>query len=80
LDLRHEISHGFVDEVDAPIAALLIQVSLFLSCLETTATTASGNPDVDPEDDSDLAAREGDQRVDVSDPGAALCGQNAIVM
>jgi hypothetical protein len=40
-----------------------------LSCLETTATTAGGNPDVDPEDDSDLAAREGDQRVDVSDPG-----------
>lgn len=48
LDLRNEISHGFVDEVHAPIAALLIQVLLFLSSLETTATTASGDPDPDP--------------------------------
>jgi hypothetical protein len=68
LDLRNVISHGFVDEVHAPIAALLTQVLLFLSSLETTARTASGDPDPDPEYDSDLAAREGDPGGDDSDP------------
>ena len=68
LDLRNVISHGFVDEVHAPIAALLTQVLLFLSSLETTARTASGDPDPDPEYDSDLAAREGDPAGDDSDP------------
>jgi hypothetical protein len=53
-----------VDEVHAPIAALLIQVLLFLSSLETTATTASGDPYPVPEYDSDLAATEGDPGFD----------------
>ena len=52
-----------MDEVHASIAALLIEVLLFLSSLETAATTASGDPDPGP-----IGQRPGREE---DDPGGA---------
>jgi|tagenome__1003787_1003787.scaffolds.fasta_scaffold18894955_1 hypothetical protein len=53
---RNEISHGFVDDVHAAVAALLVHTLVHLSSLAPTETPTSEEPgaDSDADDDHDV--------------------------
>ena len=68
-NIRNEISHGFVDDVHAAVAALLIQALLYLSSLEPTETPTSGETGTDSAAEGNHVVGEDVPEPDVSSPG-----------